>query len=253
MAYDRSLQRYRNWYAQLLRLYTSHYHERFAAEMEQTFSDILRERAGDGKTLFSCALWMFVETSASILNQQVIHNPMRTIHTRLAFVTASILMIPAVAMQFTHEVSWNLFDFVFAGVLIFGTGLLFELARARVHSGPYAIATGMALAGAFLLIWINGAVGIIGNEGNPANLMYFAVIAVGFLGALIARLKPQGMARALVATAVVQMLVPVVAFTLFHPPFDSGVVKVFILNACFVLLFIGSALLFRRAGTVASA
>lgn len=172
---------------------------------------------------------------------------------RLALVTAGILLIPAVLMQFTREMNWDLFDFAFAGVLIFGTGLLFELARARVRNGPYAIATGMALAGAFLLIWINGAVGIIGNEGNPANLMYFAVIAVGFIGAIVARLKPQGMARVLFATAVAQMLVPVIAFVVFQPPFDSGVVKVFILNACFVLLFMGSALMFRRASAAVSA
>ena len=30
---------------------------------------------------------------------------------------------------------------------------------------------GVGLAGAFLLFWVNGAVGIIGNEGQPANLM----------------------------------------------------------------------------------
>ena len=34
---------------------------------------------------------------------------------------------------------------------------------------------------AFLLIWINLAVGIIGSEDNPANLMYGAVLLLGLV------------------------------------------------------------------------
>jgi hypothetical protein len=47
---------------------------------------------------------------------------------------------------------------------------------------------------------MNLAVGIIGSEDNPANLMYGGVLAVGIIGAIIARFEPHGMARALVAT-----------------------------------------------------
>jgi ABC-type glycerol-3-phosphate transport system permease component len=81
--------------------------------------------------------------------------------------------------------------------------------------------------------------------------MYFGVLAIGIIGALIARLRPQGMARALFAMAIAQMLVPVIVLTipnfrgvLVEPP---GVVGVFGLNAFFVMLWIGSAWLFRKA------
>ncbi len=50
----------------------------------------------------------------------------------------------------------------------------------------YRFAVGVALAAAFLLVWMNLAVGLIGSEDNPANLMYFGVLAVGFIGAIIA-------------------------------------------------------------------
>ncbi len=120
----------------------------------------------------------------------------------------------------------------------------------------YRVAVGVALAAAFLLVWVNGAVGIIGNEGNPANLMYFGVLAVGVIGALIARLEPHGMARALFATAFAQMLVPVIALIIWQPQVTSwgaaGVVGVFILNAFFATLWLGSALLFRRASATGS-
>ena len=166
-----------------------------------------------------------------------------------AVVVALILLIPLVAMQFTSEVNWTLSDFVFAGVLLFGTGLTYELIARKAGGIAYRAAVGVALAAAFLLVWINGAVGIIGNEGNPANLMYGGVLAVGIIGAMIARFQPHGMARALFATALAQMLVPVIALIVWRPSLDDapGIVGVFMLNAFFVMLFIVSALFFRRA------
>lgn len=55
---------------------------------------------------------------------------------------------------------------------------------------------------------MNLAVGLIGNEENLANLMYIGVLAVGLIGAAIARLEPGGMARVLFAMALAQTLVP---------------------------------------------
>lgn len=121
----------------------------------------------------------------------------------------------------------------------------------KTGNTAYKSAIGLALATPFLLVWVNGAVGIIGNEGNQANLMYFGVIAVGIIGAFIARLEPRGMARALFVTALAQMLVPVIALMIWPPQITSwgaaGVVGVFVLNAFFATLFLGSAWLFRKA------
>ncbi|MAF79740.1 hypothetical protein CL629_01535 [bacterium] len=114
----------------------------------------------------------------------------------------------------------------------------------------YRVAFGFGLAGAFLLFWVNGAVGIIGNEAQPANLLYGAVFAVGLVGSLISRFKPRGMARTLIAAAFTQMLVPIVALFIWPPPaisWSPSVFGVFVLSAFFAMLFIISALLFRRA------
>lgn len=163
---------------------------------------------------------------------------------------ALILMIPLVAMQFTEEVNWSLFDFVLMGAVLFGVGLAYELIARRSEKTVYRVAFGVGLAGAFLLFWVNGAVGIIGNEGQPANLMYGAVFIVGFIGSLMARFKPRGMAPTLFAAALAQVLVPVIALLIWPPPAASwapGVFGVFVLNAFFAMLFVVSALLFRRA------
>ena len=178
---------------------------------------------------------------------------MKTDHTgfRLAarpvLAAAFVLLVPLVSMQFTAEVNWDLFDFAVMGALIIGTGLMYELAAKMTGNTAFRAAVGVALAAAFLLLWVNGAVGIIGSEDNPANLMYGGVLAVGFVGALIARFRPHGMARAMFATALVQALVAgiAVAFRLGAPA--SGPAELLALNGFFVALWVGSAALFREA------
>jgi hypothetical protein len=93
------------------------------------------------------------------------------------------------------------------------------------------------------------------------NLLYIAVPAVLIVGAFIARFEAHGMALALFATALVQMLVPLIALVIWkaggqdllirpdspNPPFDPGIVKVIALNAFFAALWVASGLMFRRA------
>ena len=167
-------------------------------------------------------------------------------------VAAGLILLPLVAMWFTGEVNWGVEDFVFACVLVGGVGLAYELAVRTTRSRAYRTAAAVALAAAFLMIWINLAVGIIGSEDNPANLMYFGVLAIGFLGAIIAELRPHGMARTLFAMALAQAVVPVMALIVGKPQITSeealmGVAGVLTLNGFFVVLFVGSALLFRSA------
>jgi hypothetical protein len=122
---------------------------------------------------------------------------------------AGLLLLPLVAMQFSDEVDWTVGDFVFAGLMIGSVGLALELTVSRTRSLAYRAAVGFALAAAFLLIWVNGAVGIIGSENEDANLMYFGVLAVGFVGTALAMLRPNGMVWAMTATAIAQALVGV--------------------------------------------
>ncbi|MBI5060492.1 hypothetical protein HZB60_12015 [candidate division KSB1 bacterium] len=167
---------------------------------------------------------------------------------------AFLLLIPLVAMQSTDEVAWTLFDFVVMGVLLLGTGLLYELAARKTGNSAYRTGVGVAVVTAFILVWMNLAVGIIGSEDNPANVLYGGVLLVGFSGAVVARFQPRGMARALFATALAQALVPVIALMIWRPSLEDtpGIVGVFILNGFFVMLFVGSALLFRRANATDS-
>jgi len=174
---------------------------------------------------------------------------------RIVLATAFLLLLPWVAMQFSDQVKWGPADFVMAGALLMGTGFTYELVAKKGGTFAYRAAVGVALITALLLVWINLAVGIIGDEDNPANLMYLGVLVVGLIGTAVARLEKRGMARALFSMALVQAMVPVIALKVWTPSAPSGasswgsagVAGVFGLNAVFVLLFAGSALLFRRA------
>jgi len=76
---------------------------------------------------------------------------------------AILLLIPFIAMQFTDEVSWTIFDFVVMGILLLSTGLLSELAIRKVTKIKYRIALCIAILVVFLIVWAELAVGIFGT------------------------------------------------------------------------------------------
>jgi hypothetical protein len=166
----------------------------------------------------------------------------------ILLVPSGILLIPAVAMLTRAEGwNWGMESFVFAWVLMAAVGLSYKLVTRKNVSLAYRVGAGVALGGAFLLLWINGAVGLIGSEDNPANRMYAGVVLIGAVGAALGRFKPLGMARAMASAAAAQFLVPVLALWLRPDDFNPGVAPVFGLNFFFVLDFAASALLFRQA------
>ena len=116
---------------------------------------------------------------------------------------ACMLLLPLVAMQFTREVDWTVGDFVFAALLIGGVGLALELAVRVSSSWSYRLGAALGLAAGFFLIWANGAVGYIGSEDNPYNLVFFAVIAIAFAGALVSGFRAMGMAWTMLAAGAV--------------------------------------------------
>ena len=160
---------------------------------------------------------------------------------------ALILLLPLVAMQFTEKVTWDLADFVVFGAMLAGACGTYELAARMTGNYAYRAAVGVAVATAFILVWMNLAVGIIGSEDNAANLMFGGVLAVGIIGAIIARFQSHGMARALVATAVAQTSVAVIAAIAGLGEPWSGPLELSLLNGFFVALWLTSSWLFQKA------
>lgn len=157
---------------------------------------------------------------------------------------ACLWALPLVAMQFTAEVKWTGGDFAVWGAMLGTACGAYELATRMTRSTAYRAGAAVALAASFLLVWINLAVGIIGAETNPANLMFAGVLAVAAAGAVIGRFRAPGMARAMVATALAQVAVTAIVLVCGLSAETPIVVGV---TGMFLLLWLASAALFRHA------
>jgi len=126
---------------------------------------------------------------------------------------AVLLCLPAIAMRVAPNggVHWTASDFVFAAVMFALVGTGFELAFRRAGSWAYRAAAVIAVLAAFTLVWLNLAVGIIGDEDNPANLMFGGVLGIGLTGSLVARFEAGGMSRTMALCAGAQAFVGAVA------------------------------------------
>ncbi|MEM6804296.1 MAG: hypothetical protein AAF696_23040, partial [Bacteroidota bacterium] len=161
-----------------------------------------------------------------------------------------LLSIPLIAMQFTDEVNWQIGDFLIMGLALSFFAFLFEFLASRSDKLVYRAALGIGLLGAFLLFWVNGAVGIIGNEGNPANLLYLSVFIIGLIGGLLSRFKAKGMSITLFLAAIVQCLIPLLALLIWGQgefSGSAGLFGAFILSSFFATPFLLSAWLFRKS------
>ena len=173
-----------------------------------------------------------------------------------ALITAIILLILLLASHFVDGWNWPPGAFVVVGTLVFGIGFAYELVTRNRDAIAYRAAVGIAFAAAFLLAWVNF---VQLADVTRAAVMYFGVPIVGVIGAAVARLRPNGMARALFVTALAQALVLAAVLiilinrnpkvTSWTPPEWRG----FGGNAFFIMLFAWSALLFRKAGRGESA
>ncbi len=161
---------------------------------------------------------------------------------------ALLWLMPLVAMLVTDEMNWDETDFIVFGAMLAAACGAYELATRMTGSAAYRIGAGVAIVAAFLLVWINLAVGIIGSEDNPANLMFGGVLLVGIVGAALARLQPPGMARVLVAMALTQVVAAAVALAFgWGSDWENWPRVIVVINGFLAALWLVSALLFRRA------
>ena len=147
--------------------------------------------------------------------------------------------------------NWDLLDFTVFGIMLLGAGVIFATAKRKTDNGAYLFAVGVALASAFILIWVNAAVGVIGTEDNDANMLFFGVLAVAVIGGVIARFQPLGMVKVLYATALAQGIVAIIALLAGLGSTAPGWPRdILTLSAFFIALWLLSAWLFRKADRV---
>ncbi len=111
----------------------------------------------------------------------------------------------------------------------------------------FIVATTISIVAMLLLVWMSLGVGLIGADGDPANLMYFAVIAVGLFGSFFVRFQSIGMAITLTVMALIQIVITIIV--LFYGlglPW-SGPLEILLLNGFFIAVFAGAAWLYLQS------
>lgn len=86
----------------------------------------------------------------------------KRLYTFLAIAT-TLLLIPFVGMQFSEEVNWSGFDFLVAGILLYGTSLAVEAVLRNVSSRSFRIGLVISTLALLVLVWMELAVGIFGT------------------------------------------------------------------------------------------
>jgi len=160
---------------------------------------------------------------------------------------AGMLCVPAVAMRFPGSgFDRSASDFVIMCGLFAVILGAYEFLASRAPSIAYRAASVLTTLGMFLLIWMNMAAGIIGNENNDSNLMFAGVIAIIVGGACVAKFRPAGMSNALFAAAAVQLLIGATALFLDLGTDGRGWPRdVIVLTGFFCGLWVVAGTLFR--------
>lgn len=157
--------------------------------------------------------------------------------------SAALLVTPAIAMQFSDEWNWGPGAFVLLGAVLLVCCVTFELVARRAAGFAHRAGTAIAIAGGLLLFWGNLAVGFIGDEDNPANLAFYALLLAGLAGGFLAGFRPRGLARVLFAMGAAQILIGVIAIA-FQLDEQATLIR---LTGIFTAVWLVAGLLFRSA------
>ena len=157
--------------------------------------------------------------------------------------TTALLLVTLVAMQFTREVQWTPFDFIFAAALILALAVPLEYVIQRTR-GTYRVGATLALLTTFLMTWVNAAVGITDSD---ADALYLLVVLIGVLGAISVRARPKALAWVVTAMAVLVVLIGLGALLAGIVPPHNTPARMMALSAFFAVPLLFAAFLFRQA------
>ena len=82
---------------------------------------------------------------------------------RIFYIAGLLLLIPLIAMQFTNEVNWSLFDFIIMGAMLTIAVLLIGITLTKFKASKNRILLIAIIIAIFFLIWAELGVGIFGT------------------------------------------------------------------------------------------
>ena len=166
--------------------------------------------------------------------------PLPAWRVTLWIVALIALFSPWMLMRVAGTGEWTASDFIVFGLMLTAACGGLEIAMCVSTLRSYRLAAIMTIGGGFLMVWANLAVGIIGNEKNPQNLIFYSVLLIGLAGALITRFDPRGLTWTLRTMAGAQVLIFIIAAAL-----DWALLPVF--TAFYFALWLVAGELFNKS------
>lgn len=125
-----------------------------------------------------------------------------------------LLLLPFVAMQMTNEVNWTPGDFVFAAILFGSVGLAIEFLVRMSDSAYYRWGAVVAVFTAFLTVWVNAAVGMIGDGDTIHTLLFGVLLVFAVISSVAVRFRPGGLALVMLGAALAQAIIAATGLTI---------------------------------------
>jgi hypothetical protein len=137
--------RSRACYALLLHLYPRSFRRRFAAEMEQTFADMLADRRASGRPVTPFLASIYFDTTAGLINERITDTlrPGLADRPRCAALLGVLSAAPLVGLNF---------------VVMHRLDPLFTMIRPGEHTGPFELPI---LLGSIALLPVGAALALI--------------------------------------------------------------------------------------------
>lgn len=145
---------------------------------------------------------------------------------------AALLSLPALAMRFYPDagVNWSSGDFLVMGALLLVACAAVEVGARMSNNLLYRAGVIVAVGTGFLTVWVNLAVGMIGEGNNRANLLFLGVLGIAILGSFAVRFVARGMAQIMLAAGIAQAgIATYVAFAALDKPQTAVLIGLFAL------------------------
>ena len=172
-------------------------------------------------------------------------NPLGKTAGRVALVALGLLLVPLAASRMIEGWNWPPRAFVAVYLLFFAAGMAYALMAKTMGAWTYKAGVGVTLVAALGLGW--STMVQTADSGHPERLWYLSVLAVGLIGATVARLKAPGLAVTLFAMAATLALTALLLPSGAPPEMAR---RMAIGHGIGVVLFVACGLLFRHASAV---
>ncbi len=149
--------------------------------------------------------------------------------------------------------NWTLLDYVLFTLLLSGPLIALWYFLRSERKVFYRLGVLFAAVGVFLVLWVNGAVGILGEAGSHASMIYVVIPFIALAGAFKTRARTKGLTMTMLILVGAMALIPLFALVLGLITFEAVMIgETAFISVTLAIPFLVAAMLFRISDDVNS-